>query len=195
MLWLPCVHLAMLILFCHKTRGWNKWQPNADHVYQLHLRLERQSCFTVNYQTVNQTQLHITEDGKCTLLRTKCNYVTTSKSFLYSPVLQGEKFAANLWIHNTVRFGVKGFPANDAKARRMQPDLRQVTFSNNGIDPDLQFAELYYGDHKFWAILGHGDPAVTIDTAKEGDVYNLKVDGKTIKSWIIGEDKSYSFTF
>ena len=77
----------------------------------------------------------------------------------------------------------------------MQPDLRRVTFSNNGIDPDLQFAELYHGDHKFWAILGHGDPAVTIDTAKEGDVYNLKVDGTTMKSWIIGQDKSYSFTF
>lgn len=126
----------------------------------------------------------------------KRNEVITSKSkSLCSPVLQGEKFAANLWVHNTVRFGVKGSPAKDAKAHRVQPGLKQVSFTNNGIDPDLQFAELYYGDYKFWAILGHGDPVVTIDSAKEGDVYKLKVDGRTIKSWTIGQETSYSFTF
>ena len=58
-------------------------------------------------------------------------------------------------------------------------------FTNTGTDPKMRNAELYFQD-KFWGKLGFGDATLGANTYA-GHQWNVKVDGKTVKSWTITE--------
>jgi hypothetical protein len=58
-------------------------------------------------------------------------------------------------------------------------------FANTGKDSTLAEAQLYYQD-QFWGKLGSNDPVLTANTY-QGHVWNIRVDGKVVKTWIISE--------
>eukprot|EP00536_Pseudo-nitzschia_multiseries_P001807 jgi/Psemu1/251016/estExt_Genewise1Plus.C_230133 len=117
------------------------------------------------------------------------------------PVLTGEKWAANLWVWNTPRQDFIGAPLKDdlsAKEVERLTQARQVTqlhatFTNSGTDPSMKNAELYYDQAMFWGKLGHGDPNLAANTY-QGHKWNVKVDGKVVRSWTISADKDQVFT-
>lgn len=62
----------------------------------------------------------------------------------------------------------------------------KAIFSNTGQDPTMKDAKLYYREDQFWMNLGHDDPETAANTY-EGHVWNVKVDGKIVKTWEISE--------
>jgi 2OG-Fe(II) oxygenase superfamily len=110
-----------------------------------------------------------------------------------SPVLKGEKYASNLWVWNTIRDGYEGAPRNP-NARQSAPTTAEnekkiATFTNNGLNPMFDDAELFYGEEMFWSKLGKGHPAVAVNTFP-GHVWILKVNGEAVKKWQITADQS-----
>jgi len=107
------------------------------------------------------------------------------------PVLNDQKYAANLWVWNTPRNGFDGAPIKKKFQQGGQATLssesRKITavFSNSGEDPSMDRAELFYID-TFWGKLGKGDPKLSVNTF-EGHVWNVNVDGKVVKTWTIRE--------
>ena len=109
------------------------------------------------------------------------------------PVLSNQKFAANLWVWNTPRTGFQGAPIK----KKFQADYGgavvsshtnmkiSATFENKGNNPVFDKAELFYED-MFWGKLGKGDPVLSVNTF-EGHVWNVKVGGKTVKTWTMKE--------
>jgi len=65
-------------------------------------------------------------------------------------------------------------------------------FQNRGTNPEYNDAELYYED-QFWAKLEPNGPIINVNTY-EGNVWNVKVNGKTVRTWVIGKEKEYTFT-
>ncbi len=59
----------------------------------------------------------------------------------------------------------------------------------------MKIAELFFED-KYWGKLGADDPYLFVNTYR-GHVWNVKVDGKVVKSWIIkdedGEEQAFTF--
>ena len=106
------------------------------------------------------------------------------------PVLNSQKYAANLWVWNTPRTGFAGAPikkkfrdeyggvVDDQNDRKVN-----ASFENSGKDPSMSTAELFY-ENTFWGKLGTGDPALHVNTF-ESHVWNVKVNGKIVKTWII----------
>mmetsp|Transcript_17929 Transcript_17929/g.41347 ORF Transcript_17929/g.41347 Transcript_17929/m.41347 type:complete len:640 (-) Transcript_17929:74-1993(-) len=109
------------------------------------------------------------------------------------PVLSNQKFAANLWVWNTPRTGFSGAPikkkfqAENGGAVFSKPTNMKIsaTFRNKRNDPLFDQAELFYDD-TFWGKLGKGDPILSVNTF-EGHVWNVKVSGKIMKTWVIKE--------
>merc|ERR1712176_669777 len=109
------------------------------------------------------------------------------------PVLSNQKFAANLWVWNTPRTGFKGAPIKKTfQAENGGPTVTgftnmkiSATFKNTGSDPSMDKAELFYED-MFWGKFGKGDPKLSVNTY-EGHVWNVKINGKTVKTWVIRE--------
>lgn len=105
------------------------------------------------------------------------------------PVLNGVKWAANVWLYNTPIYGIKAplkkqfspFPQ-----QHQTPKQLYATFSNSGKDVALKAAGLYYED-TFWGGLGHGDPPLSVHTYP-GHKWNVKVGDQTVKTFIIGGD-------
>jgi hypothetical protein len=118
------------------------------------------------------------------------------------PVLKegAEKWAANLWVWNTPRDGFPGNPKNpnyvedDDTAPTPQFVEIKATFTNSGNE--YAEAELYYNEDSFWAKLGKDDQPVNVNTYQTHK-WNVKVDGKIVKSWTISEKDgvAQSFTF
>lgn len=115
------------------------------------------------------------------------------------PVLAGTKYAANLWAWNTPRAGYSESPKNPKyKAKTItkierekkppsEPNKVTATFRNDGSDPALENAELFFrsgGEDTFWGKLGHFDPPLSINTYKTHQ-WVLKVNGEEVKSWTI----------
>lgn len=115
------------------------------------------------------------------------------------PVLEGSKWAANLWVWNAVRGGYEGSPVNqdvvdrNAKARGGPPppgpQQLQATFTNTGHDPAFRKADLYFQE-TFWGPFGQGDPPLSVNTY-EGHEWNVMVDGKVQSRFVIGKESEH----
>jgi len=107
------------------------------------------------------------------------------------PVLSNQKYAANLWVWNTPRSGFKGSPIkkkfqeeHGGAVADPSYDLKvSAEFKNSGEDPTLAEADLYYQD-QFWGSLKPGDPVIAVNTF-EGHVWNAKIKGEIVKTWLI----------
>jgi len=109
------------------------------------------------------------------------------------PVLNSQKYAANLWVWNTPRTGFAGSPikkkfrdeyGGSAVVQDSNNDRKvSGSFVNSGRDPNMDKAELFYED-TFWGKLGKGDPPLNVNTF-EGHLWNVKVDGKIVKTWSV----------
>lgn len=71
------------------------------------------------------------------------------------------------------------------------PTQLSAVFSNTAEDPALANAELYYED-TFWGPLGPADKPLEVNTY-EGHKWNVKVDGKVVKTWHIGAEPRQEF--
>jgi hypothetical protein len=100
------------------------------------------------------------------------------------PVLRGTKMAANLWTWSGIRPEYDGAPlkfeAEDATANEQV----HATFRNTGTDPRFQKAEVYYDEDGFFGKLGFGEGPIAVNTYV-GHKWNIKVDGETIRSFVI----------
>jgi hypothetical protein len=102
--------------------------------------------------------------------------------------------AANLWVWNTPRAGFAGNPKNpNFKGAPQQDDGKKLaTFRNLGTNDEYKDAELYFED-QFWDKLDTSRGDVRVNTY-EGHVWNVRVDGKTVKTWVIeGKEKEFVF--
>jgi 2OG-Fe(II) oxygenase superfamily len=111
------------------------------------------------------------------------------------PVLSGQKYAANLWAWNTPRQGYPGAPIKE-KFRKEKgatnpsnspTPFKKIhgTFKNSGKDKNMDSAELFFED-QFWGKMGPKDTSLTVNTY-QGHTWNVKVDGKIVKSWTVTE--------
>jgi hypothetical protein len=115
------------------------------------------------------------------------------------PVLNGEKWAANLWVWNTPRGDFEGQPLREDLIKqgvkppqnKAAPDVL-ATFRNTGKNPAMKEADLYYDEGLHWGKLGHGSPPLRANTF-EGHRWNIRVDGKIVQNWVIGKDKNQDF--
>jgi hypothetical protein len=115
------------------------------------------------------------------------------------PVLKGEKWAANLWVWNTPRDGFLGNPKNpnhvedeDQDGGAPTPQYVQIEATFTNLGNEYAEAELYYNEDTFWAKLGK-DP-VRVNTYQTHK-WDVKVDGKIVKSWTISEEDGEAQTF
>ncbi len=109
------------------------------------------------------------------------------------PVINGEKWAANLWVWNAPRGGFPHAPVNEEVVERnraagkSQDNLqKKASFTNLGSNPDMRFAELFFQD-TFWGKLGFGDQPLHVNTY-EGHQWNVKVNGQTVKTFVIDKE-------
>jgi hypothetical protein len=119
------------------------------------------------------------------------------------PVLSNQKYAANLWVWNTPRTGFAGSPikkkfqgeqgATVKSVRSNGPMKISAAFGNSGEDPKMKKAKLYYED-SFWGNLGPNDPKLSVNTY-QGHVWNVKVDGKIVKTLTIKEKNGQKQNF
>jgi len=107
------------------------------------------------------------------------------------PVLSNQKYAANLWVWNTPRTGFPGAPIKKKfQGESGSPVVTDTNinlkingrFKNSGKDPIMDNAGLFYED-QFWGKFGKGD-TLSVNTF-EGHVWNVKVDGKIVKTWVV----------
>mmetsp|Transcript_5099 Transcript_5099/g.9028 ORF Transcript_5099/g.9028 Transcript_5099/m.9028 type:complete len:653 (-) Transcript_5099:161-2119(-) len=119
------------------------------------------------------------------------------------PVLNKQKYAANLWVWNTPRSGYAGAPIkekfrkNKEQSGASSPSIGFLkivaTFHNSGNDPNMKSAELFYED-SFWGKLGPDDPPLAVNTY-QGHNWNIKVGGKVVKALAIQEKDGEKQTF
>jgi hypothetical protein len=113
------------------------------------------------------------------------------------PVLNKQKYAANLWVWNTPRQGYPGAPIKE-KFRKdkggnnpgSSPSANQykkitATFQNSGQDVALKDADLYFED-RFWGNLRNDSPVISVNTY-QGHVWNVKVNSEIVKTWTISQ--------
>jgi hypothetical protein len=111
------------------------------------------------------------------------------------PVLKGDKWAANLWVWNTPREGYTGAPMRDGvtvKPAANQPRHLSASFRNSGKDESMKNAELYYDEAMFWGKLNPDETALSANTY-EGHRWNVQVNGKVVRSWVIGDQATQEF--
>ncbi len=116
------------------------------------------------------------------------------------PVLNSQKYAANLWVWNTPRTGFTGAPIKKKFQEEYGGKVSGNTntkvsgsFVNTGKNSAFDNAELFYQD-TFWGKLGRGDPQLNVNTY-EGHVWNVKVDGNVVKTWTINVKNGSKQTF
>lgn len=110
------------------------------------------------------------------------------------PVLNGTKWAANLWVWNTPRRDFVGAPMRDdvdpATLSNNRPQQLSAVFVNSGKDPAMAKAELYYESQK-WGPLRPDKPLRS--NTYEGHRWNVRVDDKIVKTFVIGKDANQQF--
>mmetsp|Transcript_25987 Transcript_25987/g.61672 ORF Transcript_25987/g.61672 Transcript_25987/m.61672 type:complete len:141 (-) Transcript_25987:74-496(-) len=121
------------------------------------------------------------------------------------PLLDKQKYAANLWVWNTPRQGYPGSPIKqkfrkDPSKNENRPNTQcpspppklkekkfmqiNVIFTNTGTDPRLDKAELFY-QNKFWTKIWKDGEPVSVNTY-EGHVWNIRsAEGQVIQSFEI----------
>jgi hypothetical protein len=72
------------------------------------------------------------------------------------------------------------------------PQQLFATFINTGEDPAMAKAVLYYDEAQYWGPLGHGDKPLRSNTY-EGHRWNIKVDDKVVKTFVIGKESRQEF--
>lgn len=114
------------------------------------------------------------------------------------PVLSGQKYAANLWAWNTPRQGYAGSPIKEKFRTEKKEETSHTSapavdfkeihgkFRNSGANPTMDNAELFFED-QFWGKMGPDDTELAVNTY-QGHVWNVKVDGKVVKTWTIKEE-------
>ena len=120
------------------------------------------------------------------------------------PVLtETPKWAANLWVWNTPRAGFDGAPMNEKRMAEKRargedvptstaPPKKRVTFAKENGKEEFANAELFYED-SFWAKLGDGDPPQAVNSY-EGQIWNIQVDGKVVRTWQVGKPEKQKYT-
>ncbi|KAG7337243.1 2(OG)-Fe(II) oxygenase superfamily protein [Nitzschia inconspicua] len=119
------------------------------------------------------------------------------------PVLNKQKYAANLWVWNTPRTGYSGSPIKE-KFRNKQSSEEAASpsvsflkinaqFVNSGKDESMSNAVLYYED-QFWGNLGSNDPPMAVNTY-EGHIWNIKVGDEVKKTIVVNEKDGESQVF
>ena len=110
------------------------------------------------------------------------------------PVLKGTKIAANLWTWSGIRPEFEGAPqkrvlTEEEKQKQKSKDPRKVlaVFKNSGKDKRFDNAAVYYDEDGYFGPLGPKDPPVRVNTYKT-HVWNIKADGKTLKTFVITDD-------
>jgi hypothetical protein len=106
-------------------------------------------------------------------------------------VLNGTKWASNLWVWNAPRhefeYAPRKRPEEDRRFPRPAHTQLLVEFRNTGGDPTLNEAELYYNEDTHFGKLGPNDPPIAVNTY-EGHVWHVKVQGEIQRTFVI-EDK------
>jgi hypothetical protein len=109
------------------------------------------------------------------------------------PVLKGDKWAANLWVWNTPRQNFPGAPMREGTgiAKSVDPLQIKAVFRNSGKDASMANADLYYDEAMYWGKLSPDRPLSS--NTYEGHRWNVKVDGKTVTSWVISGEPTQEF--
>ncbi|KAL7501048.1 hypothetical protein ACHAWT_009203 [Skeletonema menzelii] len=116
------------------------------------------------------------------------------------PVITDQpKWAANLWVWNSIRGGFPGSPKNEDvvaknRAANKSPENNQqksVKFFNTKSDERMRHAQLFFQD-TFWGNYGFDDPPHGINSFK-GHKWHVKVDGEIVKTFTIGKEKRQEF--
>lgn len=71
------------------------------------------------------------------------------------------------------------------------PKQLHATFTNSGKDAAMENAELYF-EAMLWGKLGRDDPDLRSNTY-EGHRWNVRVNGKVVKKFVIGKEKTQIF--
>ena len=109
---------------------------------------------------------------------------------------------------STPRDGYPGNPKNPKYKKKTTTEQKEAkteefpgqivaTFRNDGVDPALENAKLYFHDgntDSLWGNLGHNDPPLSINTYK-GHVWKLKVGEEVKKIWTIDTDQPPTLEF
>lgn len=105
------------------------------------------------------------------------------------PVLNGTKWAANLWVWNAPRTGHPFAPYKEKRTGPLPPGTEIfVTFRNEKGNPLYEKAELWYQDKTNWGTLEPG--CNERFTTHKGHVWKIKVDGETVDTIeITGEEE------
>jgi 2OG-Fe(II) oxygenase superfamily len=107
------------------------------------------------------------------------------------PVLNGTKWASNLWVWSAPRhefeYAPRKRPEEDRRVPRPVHTQLLAEFRNTGGDPSLNEAELYYNEDTHFGKLGPNDPPIAVNTY-EGHVWHIKVNGEIQRTFVI-EDK------
>lgn len=108
------------------------------------------------------------------------------------PVLNGTKWAANLWVWSAPRVGHLFAPQKSSGVGAIAPDADiYVNFQNKGNNPQFENAEVFYKDKTSFGKLGPG-ATVRAKTYK-GHEWNIKVDGQTLRTYTISGEEEEEF--
>ena len=112
------------------------------------------------------------------------------------PPLQGQKWAANLWVWNGPRDGYWTHNPATGKNERPKSGHNAITATDEpGVmksisasfeSSDVIGAQLYWGD-QFWDTLTQGR-GVKVNTFP-GHVWNVRMGEEVVVSWVVGADK------
>lgn len=108
------------------------------------------------------------------------------------------QYAANLWVWSTPRPGYPGSPKKGQDDSSTTADVVTATspgrilatFRNQGSDPTLNEAQLYYFDGRsdsLWGELSPNDPPISVNTFK-GHVWRVKVGDTVRHTWKIEQE-------
>lgn len=103
------------------------------------------------------------------------------------PVLEGEKWAANLWVWNGPRYGPHAPTFDTGQDENEGLDHAvTATFRNSGKNPAFKSAKLFY-ENTYWGDLEPGGSGHGVNTF-HGHRWNVKVGEDIVKTWVIGTE-------
>ena len=118
------------------------------------------------------------------------------------PVITDQpKWAANLWAWSAPRSGFPGSPKNMHVVERNRAAIKSTPkndlqksakFINTKTDEKMRHAKLFFQE-TFWGNYGFDGPPLGVNTF-EGHQWHVQVDGKVVKSFVVGKEKNQEFT-